>query len=83
MNIHKNARLTFVRRIEMVNEVIQARHELSSVALRFGVSPATARKWVGRYLSDGESGLIDHSSRPRTSPGLDHFEGYVGDGRTA
>ncbi len=68
MNIHKNARLTFVRRIEMVQEVIQARHELGFVAVRFGVSTATVRKWVGRYLGLGEPGLLDCSSRPHKSP---------------
>jgi transposase InsO family protein len=68
MNVHKNARLTFVRRIEMVDAVVQARHEVNSAAMRFGVSAATARKWVGRYLSEGEAGLADRSSRPQRSP---------------
>lgn len=68
MNIHKNARLTYLRRIEMVDEVIQSRHEVRSVAARFGVSTATVRKWMGRYLALGESGLMDCSSRPKLSP---------------
>ena len=33
-----------------------------------GVSAPTARKWLGRYLADGESGLADASSRPALSP---------------
>jgi transposase InsO family protein len=32
------------------------------------VSVPTARKWVGRYLAEGESGLADRSSRPKRSP---------------
>jgi transposase InsO family protein len=28
----------------------------------------TARKWVGRYLAEGERGLADRSSRPKRSP---------------
>jgi len=68
MNMHKNARLTFVRRIELVHAVIQEKYEVNAVAVRFGVSQATARKWVGRYLSLGEAGLIDRSSRPWKCP---------------
>ena len=68
MNMHKNARLTFVRRIELVHAVIQEKYEVNAVAVRFGVSQATARKWAGRYLSLGEAGLIDRSSRPWKCP---------------
>jgi transposase InsO family protein len=68
MNTHKNARLTFVRRLDMV--VALTSHQLSLVAAadRFGVSPATARKWLGRYLAEGQAGLADRSSRPQVSP---------------
>ncbi len=68
MNMHKNARLTFLRRIELVHAVIETRQELRSVAARFGVSAATARNWVGRYLVQGQAGLLDRSSRPLKSP---------------
>jgi transposase InsO family protein len=37
-------------------------------AAAFGVTPPTARKWLGRYLAEGEPGLLDRSSRPRRSP---------------
>ncbi len=33
-----------------------------------GVTPATARKWLGRYLAHGDAGLADASSRPLRSP---------------
>jgi transposase InsO family protein len=37
-------------------------------AAAHGVSAPTARKWLGRYLADGEAGLGDASSRPTRSP---------------
>lgn len=33
-----------------------------------GVSRQTARKWVKRFTSEAEAGLLDRSSRPRRSP---------------
>jgi transposase len=33
-----------------------------------GISRPTAHKWIRRWRSEGESGLIDRSSRPRTTP---------------
>lgn len=32
------------------------------------MTPGTARKWLGRYLAEGETALADASSRPRRSP---------------
>lgn len=57
MNIHKNARLTLARRIEMVQDITVR-----------GLSAPTARKWLGRYLALGDAGLTDASSRPARSP---------------
>jgi len=68
MNIHKNARLTLVRRLEMVREVTDRKWTMAAVAAGHGVSVPTVRKWVGRYLAQGEAGLADASSRPRVSP---------------
>ena len=68
MNIHKNARLTLVRRLEMVKDVTDCKLTLAAVAAGHGVSVPTVRKWVGRYLARGEAGLADASSRPRLSP---------------
>ena len=34
-----------------------------------GVSRGYVRKWVGRFDAEGEAGLVDRSSRPRSSPG--------------
>jgi len=35
---------------------------------RFGISPTTGYKWLGRYQTDGASGLSDQSRRPHNSP---------------
>jgi transposase InsO family protein len=68
MNIHKNARLTLARRLELVMDVLERGLTLCAVAAAHNVSVPTARKWVGRYLVDGKAGLADRSSRPRRSP---------------
>lgn len=68
MNIHKNARLTFARRLEMVQDVLERKLRPTAAAARHDVSLPTLRKWVGRYLAQGEPGLRDASSRPRVSP---------------
>jgi len=39
-----------------------------AAAAAHGVTPPTARKWLGRYLAEGQVGLSDRSSRPRYSP---------------
>jgi transposase InsO family protein len=68
MNIHKNARLTFARRLEMVKELLEQRQNLGEAACAYAVSAGTVRKWLGRFLAHGEAGLFDCSSRPKRSP---------------
>ena len=68
MNTHKNARLTYLRRVEMVQHITQRGLPASDAAAKQGVSAVTARKWLGRYLVDGAAGLMDKSSRPDHSP---------------
>ena len=68
MNTHKNARLTFARRLEMVLDMTEHGLSVVEAAMRHGVTPPTARKWLGRYLAEGEAGLADASSRPKRSP---------------
>lgn len=68
MNVHKNARLTFVRRLEMVKSIVAQGLTLTKAASLAGVSERTAGKWLGRYLARGEAGLHDLSSRPKHSP---------------
>ena len=68
MNTHKNARLTFARRLEMVQDVTERGLSQATAALTQGVSVPTIRKWLGRYLAYGEAALVDRSSRPVLSP---------------
>lgn len=68
MNIHKNARLTLKRRIDLVRCIVERKVALAQAALDSGVSVQTARKWLARYLAEGPAGLNDRSSRPRSSP---------------
>ena len=68
MNLHKNARLTFARRLEMVRQMTEHRLTPAAAAAAAGVSEPTARKWLGRYLAGGEAALADASSAPKRSP---------------
>jgi transposase InsO family protein len=68
MNIHKNARLTLARRIEMVRRIVKDKLTPAGAAAEAGVSVPTARKWLGRFLADGEAGLVDRQSKPHLSP---------------
>ena len=67
MNTHKNARLTYARRLEMVKQMTDGASP-SEAARSHAVSAVTARKWLGRFLAQGEAGLKDGSSRPAHSP---------------
>jgi transposase InsO family protein len=68
MNTHKNARLTFARRLEMVQDITERGLSHAGAAAAHGVSKPTVRKWLGRYLAHGDVALLDRSSRPRVSP---------------
>jgi transposase InsO family protein len=68
MNTHKHARLTFLRRLEMVEDITKRGLSAAESAAAHGVSAVTARKWLGRYLAKGVEALADKSSRPSRSP---------------
>ena len=55
MNIHKNARLTYARRLEMVQDMTARGVAAPEAAQQYGVTPPTARKWLGRYLALGDA----------------------------
>lgn len=65
MNIHANARLTLVRRVELVSRIENGERP-QSVAAAFGVSRRTVHKWLARHRKGEE--LCDKSSRPYHSP---------------
>ncbi|MGW1988473.1 IS481 family transposase [Streptomyces collinus] len=64
---HRNARLTVHGRRLLVERVRSGR-PVAHVAAEMGVSRATAHKWIRRWRTEGEAGLADRSSRPRTTP---------------
>jgi transposase InsO family protein len=68
MNTHKHARLTYARRLQMVKQMTEEGLSACEAAGAHGVTPPTARKWLGRYLAGGELALADASSRPARSP---------------
>jgi transposase len=41
---------------------------VAHVAKAMGVSRQCAHRWVNRFAAEGEAGLVDRSSRPRSSP---------------
>jgi transposase InsO family protein len=65
MRIHRNAALSWSGGRLVARRVIEQGWTLSAAAEAAGVSVRCARKWVGRYRAEGESGLFDRSSAPR------------------
>jgi transposase InsO family protein len=66
MDIHDNARTTRHSRMLMVQRLAGG-WSVAAVARAQGVTCKTVRKWRGRYATEGESGLMDRSSRPHRS----------------
>jgi transposase InsO family protein len=69
MNIHKNARLTPLRRGEMALAVIEGGLSKAQAARIYGVSAKIVARWVERYRAQGPAGMVDRSSRPERMPG--------------
>jgi transposase InsO family protein len=65
MKLHRNAALSLKKRRLLCERVVVEGWRLSEAAAAAEVSLRCARKWVGRYLADGELGLLDRSSAPR------------------
>ena len=64
MKLHANARLSLIRRREMVEMVIGEGRSIADAAARAGVSTRTCSKWVRRFETSGAAGLLDRSSAP-------------------
>jgi transposase InsO family protein len=65
---HPNAALTPRHRRRMVNCVLDRGWTVEMAVERFQVDAKTVRKWRDRFLTEGEGGLQDRSSRPHRSP---------------
>jgi transposase InsO family protein len=68
MKLHGNAELSLNKRRRLVVRVEDSGWTLARAAEAAEVSVKTARKWVYRYRTEGEGGLLDRSSRPHSSP---------------
>jgi transposase InsO family protein len=68
MKLHANAALSLNQRRRMVRRVVDEGWSLTEAAEAAEVSERTCSKWVGRYRAEGEAGLSDRSSAPRSIP---------------
>ncbi|TCA23608.1 transposase [Rhizobium leguminosarum bv. viciae] len=68
MNIHKNARLTPLRREEMALAVAKGQVSKAQASRLYGVSSKIVSRWVERFRAQGRAGMADRSSRPKISP---------------
>ncbi|MDQ1051908.1 transposase InsO family protein [Streptomyces sp. V4I2] len=64
---HRNAPLTPEGRRRLCERVDGGR-PIAHVAAEAGISRRCLAKWYARWRAHGENGLLDHSSRPSTSP---------------
>jgi transposase InsO family protein/transposase len=68
MKLHGNAALSLNQRRRMVCRVVEQGWSITKAAAAAEVSDRTCSKWVVRYRSDGEAGLLDRSSAPGLIP---------------
>ncbi len=68
MNLHANAALSLNKRRLLCERVVDEAWTVRKAAEAAEVSVRCARKWVGRYRAEGETGLFDRSSAPHRIP---------------
>ncbi len=68
MKLHGNARTCPHTRRLIVRRVEEERWTLAAAAEAAGVSVRTVSKWLACYRAEGEDGLLDRSSAPRSIP---------------
>ena len=66
MQLHANAALSLNKRRLLCRRVVEEEWSLTKAAAAAEVSERTAGKWVARFRSEGELGLLDRSSAPKT-----------------
>jgi len=69
MRLHRNARTCPRSRRLAVMRVLEEGWTLAAAASAAGVSVRTLSKWLRRYREEGDDGLLDRSSAPRSVPG--------------
>jgi len=65
---HNNPPLTMRGKLILSHRVVDEKRPVSHVAKELGISRQCAHRWVRRYRAEGEAGLAERSSRPRTTP---------------
>src|SRR5215204_3494599 len=68
MKVHANAPLGPKGRETMVLRVLERGWSRTEAAIAAGVSERTCSKWIKRYRDEGEAGLQDRSSAPKSIP---------------
>ena len=68
MKLHGNARTCPHSRKLLVDRVEGAQWSARAAAEAAGVSERTAYRWLKRWREEGDSGLLDRSSAPKTIP---------------
>ncbi|HMI80258.1 MAG TPA: IS481 family transposase [Solirubrobacterales bacterium] len=68
MKIHGNARSCPNSRRLLVRRIEEEGWSLMAAAEAAGISERSARKWLGRWRTEGEGGLLDRSSAPKRVP---------------
>ena len=68
MQLHANSALSLKGRRQLCRRVVDERWTLAKAAEAAEVSTRCARKWVRRYRSEGQLGLLDRSSAPSSIP---------------
>jgi transposase InsO family protein len=65
MKLHANAALSLTQRRRMVRRVVEEGWSITAAAAAAETSPRTCGKWVSRYRTCSESGVLDRSSAPQ------------------
>jgi transposase InsO family protein len=68
MKLHGNARSCPNSRRLLVERVESQNWSVTAAAAAAGVSERTVWRWLARFRAEGETGLLDRSSRPHRSP---------------
>jgi transposase InsO family protein len=68
MKLHRNARTCPKSRKLLVERILELDWSLTEAAAAAGVSERTASKWVARFKTEGDAGLLDRSSAPTRIP---------------
>jgi transposase InsO family protein len=68
MRVHANAPLSPKGRLVLCRRVVEEGWTLRAAAEAAGLSVRSAGKWLARYRCEGEAGLCDRPSAPRSIP---------------